>query len=476
MEAKFGKSSEVRRALVRASQTLSSMQRLATSAVEALPPAAGEWREFHAAVYVQGICLMAKNGHKAVKLFTDHAASETPLQGLLHIWKVVTEIMDQLFLNLSPFYEPGKRLTTVDSSRIASYFPSGRAPTEPLPADLVATLSLAIFRHLYPLLRRIFFLYADDSLRRRLKAWSPARATAADRIKGAERKATESFDSEFYDVFDSAILFLTILLRNSRPVRSRVAEDAGLIECLALCALAAPGLRKALFGGGHDFGASPAKELQEFAVDFNIPLEPLRFILGPHVKSYAKYRADRIDEGEFVKRAGDDPVRFLLNSLKHLWALNFNRPKKLRGARAETFEKLRDMIERSSFTLAAGLGIPPPPNFNIKRVQWDSDPEPSYAPETSNVTDACDNCDQPLPHDAKPKRCSRCRVARYCGRECQLVSWDKVAPAEQLEGALPLFVTSHKDLCMDAVPRPWTVEDRGVDGSLESAMANVQLN
>lgn len=319
---------------------------------------------------------------------------------------------------------------------------------EPAPDEFAAYVYLAMFREIFPLVRRLIVAFTDNERRVSWQAWTPDTSNHLDRVSGLLRVNTEMFDSYYYEPYDLSLHVFKFLL-NSRPVRRRVAQDLVFLDSLSLGALATPFVRSACFTR-RDLSRWTPSELRQARDNLDKAFDPLRRVMLDHPKPYKDHT-----------RAGDDagaypPARLLCNTFgtlvndnEHLLLPFVNTPAEQRNPDAELVNvfldhdiQLRRAIEMSSAGSSEQIK-----EFNRARK--------INTRAAGNVPDACDHCDKPADHDDSLRRCSRCRTAQYCATECQTTAWKsgrKLANGVKLQ--------AHKIVCVDAKPKIWKSVDQ----------------
>ncbi|KAI9021995.1 hypothetical protein DFJ74DRAFT_671334 [Hyaloraphidium curvatum] len=300
------------------------------------------------------------------------------------------------------------------------YTLDGPLPDAPLPPDVGALLCLSIFVASFPALRRIAATYTDGKRRARLNAEDAA-------AHPREHRSHQDFFEALYDWDFRQYLFTVAdildLLCCARPVRSRLAGDAGFLDMLALGSLYSASVPAAYFRRLLDTMDSPVAGLPPdmfepmpypavLARGIGNARRPLHFlarIVAEHPAAYRAHVAAQLSSGGFC------PLLLAVNRLRTY---------------AEDFGQFRDLSaddEGRPVDLGAewdGLAA------DLAVVEAVLDREAGHAPRTphrdvaGDISDRCDWCFAIETADDKLRRCGRCRFARYCSTECQRAAWD----------------------------------------------------
>ncbi|KAI9025710.1 hypothetical protein DFJ74DRAFT_665307 [Hyaloraphidium curvatum] len=285
---------------------------------------------------------------------------------------------------------------------LATFFPKGRVPAEPMEVEQYCALCLELLPSLYPVIRRIAMPFADAAIRERWGAYEPSGAGLGSPLPAAMAKATETFDAAFKR---QVLPVWTILQRltKARPVRHRLADDVLLLDAAARTVLADDW--KDLLHAKQPSLDTPAKRTR--FVGIPIPQLVLQMVVLENAGPWLAHAA------EVRERGGTPAADSLDQALDFILAAHAHVPDPAFAAEMRGKREVTDMI--------VGKAAIDPAKTNTRTF--------------GNVPDTCDGCGKRAALGTL-SRCSRCFVARYCGAACQKEAW--------IEG--------HKAACRDARP------------------------
>lgn len=431
------------------------METLAEQALAALP-SASPWRKMWTKKFVGTVSAFAADLPDAITRFladfaspprnpSEDAATEAKMPFMVpmtHIFTMLDGIMDMDTEGDSlPFLLRVKGLK--------DFFPGAQVPAEPVPTEFQAKLMLAVFRDLFPSVRRLVLAFSDPQRRKAWKAWSPREARPNDSLQGAQLRDTQIFDYYYYEPYDLAGNVIR-LFTAARPLRRRLSEDVALLDALALGILGSPLVRRACFTKPDllSWEISDLKSLEHQSED---AFDPLRIALVEHAKLYREHL-------EAGRAASDNPPALVLinclatrvntyESYLMGWhpGPNTSHRKVMVAALASIFQS--DIFLRRALGLPYAGGDDQIAQFQRGRQKTKE--------KYGNILDSCDQCDKPFQQDESLKRCSRCLTARYCSQNCQVEAWKKGRKVKDETGKMVIVQEAHKLLCLDAKPAPW---------------------
>lgn len=277
-------------------------------------------------------------------------------------------------------------------------------PWRKMPDQLKPPFVLALFRYhqVYSSLRRIITNIASPKLR---TAWASFVPGVVD-DKGFQLEPSLAYDEYFGPIVRPAVRTLSTMQRNCKPARDRMAEDAGLLEAWLINTLSDPALlalallekerttdeileiAEHVVAIGQDLpplvSSNPETWLQLFETKRETPaFKALHEISGKACEVF-KATIDGLDDSVTDPEDGSTPAWYPVTFMLDFFDRCFT-----------SAEKAKEVIKK----------------FN-NVLETDGD----------RGVDSCDICGK---DNVSLNRCSKCRVVRYCGAECQAKAWKR---------------------------------------------------
>lgn len=314
------------------------------------------------------------------------------------------------------------------------------------PEALASELFLAVFKEVYPAIRRAAVAYGMPELRRRWGAFHPLHLPSAllDPNEALPDKIVDNLKR--FDDYCGFVRFprqlLGTLLVHCNPARRRVADDRVLLDALLWGLLFGPGAVSFVFQQSlpDDDVAAPLDIL------FGGTYATLRRAFLSNSKPY-KLHLERI-------ASSDEPSAMFmfrepspLSVFQLYWLSAICRRSEDIDSLSEDSPRRRLYRRMWNFfgELVGAFGYLGRPTRFMEDGKLLEVMKVTRKEKKSNLTDklsrdGCDFCGRSV-EDVKLMRCSRCLVARYCSRECHKEAWKKASE----DRAAP-----HKEVCYNA--------------------------
>lgn len=296
-------------------------------------------------------------------------------------------------------------------------------PTDRLSERAWSTLALAIFPRIYPLLRALIVEFVSLKSRRAWNSLDPTRLPGTLLASPERIVATEEFINNFEYLYEHAAYSLRILVA-SRACARRLADDPRLLGALVDAAAMCPHVVAFLYTNPQSQASSETKAPtpDQLKGELKMSLGPFLFATAVHGSQWAQFCRTK------ERRSVWNPMvsSILLEAVQT----------------ASWDEEHGSWFEALEPTLQELLG----PNVPSKRELVDGQIE--VVKQAGRIPDRCDGCGRfdwgVLDSDSALRRCSRCKIARYCSAECQRNVWK-----------------AHKNGCTDVPPLNKEVEEAG---------------
>jgi hypothetical protein len=380
-------------------------------------PADSPWQGFDADAFVKTLGDMMAELEEPYREFAEATKSAVLKRDRDAVQRKTSNVASQLdvvYAYLSALREPKDNSSALSGD--GALFPDAVWKTrKPIPPQALAKVCLAVFTYpkLYRVLRRICLDFTDIERR---QAWNAYTMSGRDEGSGDPR-ATWEFIEVTQGPFFVPREVLGSLILASRPVRHRVAADVALLEALALGCTSLQSVVVTLMVQQGPTEAQRESNLAYAEKDLRLSATAL---VAVALESPGQWRSAN---KKLIKEMGGDgvtPVRILWHIL---WELN-NKIEKVRAKEPQQHAVMpwvglrfaavainhRIMHDECSCTVAE-LTAPNIRNFGLRFMNIEGD-----------LPDECDHCGRPgEPKDFK--RCSQCKVARFCDTECFKLAW-----------------------------------------------------
>lgn len=274
-----------------------------------------------------------------------------------------------------------------------------------------AALSLFLEPRFYTTLRRLIMAHADTVRRTKWSAFVPENSAAFNPDDNA------TFHSVFENSIFASVGVLKYMAIISWAVRRRLAEDVGLTNALVRGALASAQLIRTVFAA--DKGTHRDRLTLVEQVSFGSAL--LSFTVVENPRPWLQYLNDKRDTRicQVLSRLATLALQIALEEAAFFEkeresGKEWSKDEEQEYSNCQDVTGTCDLLceffkseEKALAYIAENKGAM----------------ENSFGKASVTKWEMCDGCRKEVETSSELKRCSRCRVAHYCGADCQKRAW-----------------------------------------------------